>query len=320
MSRDDRIRSTSVVFPLLLIGFGSLMLLWRWLPDFDPFPVLWKYWPLLLILVGAGMFWDRTQRRADPQRAPMFPIGSTIGTLAFLLILAYLLWHGRAYAHHHDWINASSNSGHRDHETQVIDRKDAKAVRMNVRMPAGQLSIQGGAEHLLEGDFFQSAGWSAPTVEYTVEKGIGSLSIEQESESQIVGNSNNTWKLRVSDQVPLELKVDMGAGRGELDFSKTDLTRLEVNIGAGQVNADLTGERGKDLQAEIHGGVGEAIVRLPKNVGVVATVHGGLGSVDVHGLKEEEDGRYVNAAYGKSPNTLRLTVEGGIGHIKLEQE
>jgi hypothetical protein len=48
-------------------------------------------------------------------------------------------------------------------------------------------------------------------------------------------------------------------------------------------------------------------------------VHGGLGSVDVHGLTKEDE-RYVNAAYGKSPQTLRLTVEGGIGQIKLEQE
>ena len=35
---------------------------------------------------------------------------------------------------------------------------------------------------------------------------------------------------------------------------------------------------------------------------------------------EFEDGQYVNAAYGKSPNTLRLNVEGGIGHIRLDQE
>jgi hypothetical protein len=92
-----------------------------------------------------------------------------------------------------------------------------------------------------------------------------------------------------------------------------------VNIGAGQANIDLTGERGKDLEAEIHGGVGEAVLRLPKNVGVVATVHGGLGSIDVRGLKEE-DGQYTNAAYGKAPTTIHLTVEGGIGHIRLEQE
>jgi len=172
----------------------------------------------------------------------------------------------------------------------------------------------------MEADFYQGASWSAPAVDYSVDGGVGSLSISQQSASQIVTNSDNTWKLKVSDEVPLELKVDVGAGRSEMNLSKVDLTRLEVNIGAGQVSVDLTGERGKDLQAEIHGGVGEAIVRLPKNVGVLATVHGGLGSVDVRGLREEEDGRYVNAAYGKSPSTLRLTVEGGIGHILLEQE
>ncbi len=319
MSRDNRVRSSSVVFPLLLIGFGSLMLLWRWLPDFDPWPVLGKYWPLLLILVGAGMFWDRAQRRSDPEGAPAFPVGSTIGTVLFLVIFAFLLWHGHAYARH-DWMNVSIGSGHRGHESEVVDRKDAKAVRMSVQMPAGQLQIEGGAERLMEADFYQDASWPAPSVDYSVEEGVGTLTINQQSAAQLMTNSDNTWKLKVNDEVPLELKVDVGAGRGDLNLSKVDLTRLELNIGAGQANVDLTGERSKDLQAEIHGGVGEAVVRLPKNVGVVATAHGGLGSIDVRGLKEEKDGRYVNAAYGKSPNTIHLTVEGGIGHIRLEQE
>ncbi|MGB7849033.1 MAG: toast rack family protein [Candidatus Acidiferrum sp.] len=319
MSRDDRVRSSSVVFPLLLIGLGTLFLLRRWVPDFYPWPVLWKYWPLLLILVGAGMFWDRSQRRNDPQGAPSFPVGSTIGMVLFLLVLVFLLWHGHAYARH-GWVTGNIGSGHHGHEAEVVDRKDAKAVRMFVHMPAGQLEIQGGAGRLMEAEFFQGAAWLAPSIDYSVEQGVGTLNINQDSASQMMGNSDNTWKLKVSDEVPLELKVDIGAGRSDLNLANVDLTRLEVNIGAGQVNVDLTGERGKDLQAEVHGGVGEAIVRLPKNVGVVATAHGGLGSIDVRGLKEESDGHYVNAAYGKAPSTIHLTVEGGIGHIKLEEE
>jgi hypothetical protein len=318
MSRDGRVRSTSVVFPLLLIGFGVLLLLWRWLPFFDPWPVLWTYWPLLLILVGAGMFWDRAQRRSDPQGAPGFPMGSTLGTMLFLLIMAFLLWHGRAYARH-NWMNVSVGSGAHSHEMQVVDLKGAKAARVVLHMPSGQLSIQGGAAGLMDAEFYQGAAWAAPKVDYQVDNNFGTLTIDQQSASQFVGNSENTWKLKLSNQVPLELEIDVAAGRGDLNLSKIDLTRMQLNVGAGQAIVDLTGERGKDLQAQIHGGVGEAIVRLPKSIGVVATVHGGLGSIDVHGLKEE-DGQYVNAAYGKSPNTLRLTVEGGIGHIKLEQE
>jgi hypothetical protein len=307
-----------VVFPLLLIGFGVLLLLWRWLPFFDPWPVLWTYWPLVLILVGAGMFWDRAQRRSDPQGAPGFPMGSTLGTMLFLLIMAFLLWHGRAYARH-NWMNVSVGSGAHSHEMQVVDLKGAKAARVVLHMPSGQLSIQGGAAGLMDAEFYQGAAWAAPKVDYQVDNNFGTLTIDQQSASQFVGNSENTWKLKLSNQVPLELEIDVAAGRGDLNLSKIDLTRMQLNVGAGQAIVDLTGERGKDLQAQIHGGVGEAIVRLPKSIGVVATVHGGLGSIDVHGLKEE-DGQYVNAAYGKSPNTLRLTVEGGIGHIKLEQE
>ena len=63
----------------------------------------------------------------------------------------------------------------------------------------------------------------------------------------------------------------------------------------------------------------EATIRLPRDVGVVATVHGGLGSIDTHGLKEE-DGQYVNDAYGKSPTTIHLSVNGGIGSIRLQQQ
>ncbi|HTP70464.1 MAG TPA: toast rack family protein [Dongiaceae bacterium] len=319
MSRDDRLRSSSVVFPLLLIGFGVLVLIWREVPHFHPGPILWKYWPLLLVLLGAGMFFDRTRRGNDPQGAPHVPVGTTLGTVAFLIIMAVLLWNHRG-DRHSSWVSASSDSGHRgSRETQVVDRKGAKAARVLVDMPAGELIITGGAEHLLEADFSQGPSWETPSIDYSVEDGTGTLNINQPSSKSFMSNSDNIWKLKLDDEVAIDLKVDMGAGKGDLNLSKLDLTRLQLNIGAGQVNVDLTGERGKDLDASIHGGVGEAIVRLPKNIGVVANVHGGLGSIDVNGLKEE-GGRYVNSVYGKAPNTIRLTVEGGIGHIRLDQE
>jgi hypothetical protein len=311
-----RVRSTSVVFPILLIAFGALMLLWLWHPDFYPWPVLDKYWPLFLILVGAGMLWDRLHRQRDPQSAPNFPIGSTIGTILFLVVLSGLLWRGDAFEHGGGRFVVSAG---RAHESKSIDVQGAKAARVSVQMPFGQLRIQGGTPHLLEADFYHGPAWQTPSVDYFVDSGTGDLTLSQHGGDQFVTNSDNAWNLKLSEGIPLDLEIDQGAGHGDLNLARIDLSHLKVNIGAGQVNVDLTGERGKDLQAELHGGVGEATVRLPKNIGVVAVVHGGMGSIDVRGLKEE-DGQYVNAAYGKSPNTLHLTVEGGIGHIKLEQE
>jgi hypothetical protein len=298
-----------------LIGFGALMLLWRWLPNFYPWGVLGKYWPLLFICIGAGMIWDRTRWQTGSAEPRPFPIGSTIGTIAFLAIMAVLIHRDQSYFPR-SLRNASASS---THETKTVDRGDAKAVHMSVEMPSGELMFEGGGSRLLSADFFQDGSWEVPQVDYSVTNGLGELKIHQEGGNQFVTKSDNTWKLTVDDSTPIQLKVDVGAGRGEFHFARVDLTQLELNIGAGQANVDLTGERSKDLRVAIEGGVGQAVVRLPKNIGVVATVHGGLGSIDVHGLKEE-DGQYVNAAYGKSPNTIHLTVEGGIGQIKLEQE
>jgi len=52
---------------------------------------------------------------------------------------------------------------------------------------------------------------------------------------------------------------------------------------------------------------------------VEARASGGIGSIDVRGLKHDGD-RYTNEAFGKSPATIHLKVEGGIGQIELIEE
>ena len=65
------------------------------------------------------------------------------------------------------------------------------------------------------------------------------------------------------------------------------------------------------------GMAGEVTIFLPADVGVRATVKGGLGEVDAMGLRRDGEG-YMNDAYGRSPTTIRLSVEGGVGGVTLE--
>jgi hypothetical protein len=45
----------------------------------------------------------------------------------------------------------------------------------------------------------------------------------------------------------------------------------------------------------------------------------GLGGVDNGGLKKK-GGYYVNEAYGKTPHSLDITVNGGLGNLQLALE
>jgi hypothetical protein len=209
------------------------------------------------------------------------------------------------------------NAGPPQAESQSVKLGEAKSARVEIDMPAGELSVGGGAKELLEADFSYANPSSRPQVEYTVSAGQGRLTIRQPGSAHGRGSGHNTWDLHLSDKVPLELKVEQGAGRTRLILGGLSLSRLDVEIGAGETVVDLTGDWKNNLTANIEGGVGRATVRLPSEVGVRASAQGGIGAIHVHGLKRDGDA-YVNEAYGKSPITVKVHVEGGVGEINLE--
>jgi len=202
-------------------------------------------------------------------------------------------------------------------ESRTIKLGDATSARVEIEMGAGELSVGPGAQDLLEADFTYAGPGARPKVDYNVSGGQGRVTIRQSGGVQGPRGGSNTWDLHLNNKVPLTLKVEQGAGRSRLVLGGLALSDLEVQIGAGETLVDLGGEWKKDLTAKIEGGVGKATVRLPSQVGVRARAQGGIGAVNVHGLKKDGDA-YVNEAYGKSPVTIRIEIEGGIGEINLE--
>lgn len=317
MAQDYPPRRASLVFPILLIAIGAIILYSNWRPTFDPWPILWTYWPLILIFVGAGKIWDSWQRRKNPDAAAASgsSLGTTVGVCAFVVVLVALLWHGHRF---NRWRGGTVYA--MQHQSRTIDRGDVKNVRVTMDMGAGDISLSGGASHLLEADFDYRSPSGTPRVDYSISGITGDLRISQDDNyDHLRTNGDNHWTLHLANDVPLEIKIDMGAGRGNLRLRDIDVTRLNLDMGVGQVDLDLTGDRKSDLAADIEGGVGEANIRLPKNIGVIVRASGGIGTIDAHGLKHDGD-EYTNEMYGKSPVTIHLRIEGGVGRIVLIEE
>lgn len=314
MPEDSNYRRVSLVLPVILITIGVLFLLHNWRPSFEPWEILWDYWPLILIFVGLGKIYDNFQRDRNPKAASAISVGTTVGVLAFVAVLALLLWHGRGVARRHGLYSSEV-----DHTSQSVDLQGAKSARAHLEMSAGELTVSSDSQHSLDADFRFTHAYDRPRVDYHVTDAVGEIRISQDSHPVRFGNTKNEWNLRFNKNLPLELRVDMGAGQGNLDFRDIPLTRLDLHLGAGEVDVDLTGDRKTDLTAQIEGGVGQANIRLPKRIGVIAEASGGIGSISTHGL-QQNGGSYTNEAYGKSPVTIHLKVSGGIGEIVLTEE
>jgi hypothetical protein len=205
-------------------------------------------------------------------------------------------------------------------ESQSVELGDTESVRVEIEFGAGNLDVTGGAEDLLEADFTYNVDELKPEVVQT-----GSTLIIRQPDitglPDLLGITDYRyeWNLRFNDEVPMDLRVDLGGGTSNLELAGLSLTGLDVNLGAGENTVDLSGDWAQDLDATIDAGAGNITVRLPKDTGVRVKAEAGLGTIEAPGLTKDGD-VYTNAAYGESEVTLRLDLEAGVGRINLELE
>jgi hypothetical protein len=209
--------------------------------------------------------------------------------------------------------------GKMQRESKSVDPKDAQSARAQLKMGAGELNLAGGADQLMEGDFSYNVSEWKPEVSYGVSGDEGKLVVRQGGSegSNLTGEARNEWEIRLNDELPTDLVVQIGAGESNLDLDSLSLMGLKLQMGAGKTTVDLTGDYTKSFDSSIQGGVGEATVELPSEVGVKAKAQGGLGKINAEGLKRVGDS-YVNDAYGESDVTLNVDVKGGVGEINLQ--
>jgi N-terminal domain of toast_rack, DUF2154 len=202
-------------------------------------------------------------------------------------------------------------------ETSVhIDRGNAERANVELDMSAGQLTVRGGADKLIDGRFnFNVPNWE-PKIDQSNNGTHATIKVSQPHNAHLGGDRHYEWDLQLSNQVLLDLAANCGAGQARLNLGDLDLRHVEVHMGAGQVDLDLRGRPKRDYDVEVSGGVGQANVHLPEDVGIYAEAHGGLGSITVTGLDKKGD-HWENNLYDKAKVNVRIKVEGGIGEIRI---
>jgi len=289
---------------LILIVIGVFFLFVKLHPEFDPWPILAHYWPVILIAIGLGKILDALLYRRDPNAPPVARhAGAWIALAVLIIFFGLALWKGRT-------------GNFMRHETQSIELHGAKSVDASIDLPAGTLKLGGGSTKLLDADFLFRESEGKPRINYDVNGDRGNLSLTGEERRLHIGTTHNTWDLRFNDEIPLDLNVQQGAGQSDLRLRDLNLTHLDINVGAGEMQLDLTGPRKSNLDVNLRGGVGSASIYLPKDVGVKVHAYGGIGAISAHDMTKEGDD-YVNSAYGKTPATISLEIQGGVGAVDL---
>jgi len=188
---------------------------------------------------------------------------------------------------------------------------DASPAVVEIEMGGGEFNLTSGGDRLLEG-----------TVRYNVEewkpevtRSQSSLRISQGEQRLAVPNFDvvNEWNLTLGSQ-PVELKINAGAYKGELDFGGAALTRLEINDGASDSTLDFSQPNQSEL-AELSYATGASsvtVLNLSNARARKITFASGAGSYELAFGGDLKLDTSIQISSGASEVRLKLTENANI--------
>jgi hypothetical protein len=179
----------------------------------------------------------------------------------------------------------------------------------------GRLSIDGDAQGLAAGrlTYFEvKPAWSA------VQKGSAiDLVISQGQGERIpAGEGSHSWRLSLTDRVPVDVSIRAGAASADLDFRKVKLRTLDISCGAASLVTRFPEE--PQMRASIRTGAASLEIHVPAAVGLKINNPNSLlsNSLENQGLQRSGNS-YVSKDFGTAKSNLEIDLTTAASSVRI---
>jgi hypothetical protein len=191
----------------------------------------------------------------------------------------------------------------------------ATEARLVLKHGAGVLEVTDGAHpgHLYDGTF---AGGVRQEAQRHGDRLEVTLRHPADPERLFRQSRGLRWTLAVTREVPLDLELQTGAARGQLDLSEVALRRLRVQTGASEVDIRLP-TRGRSA-VQVSAGAAEIRLHVPPGVAATVTNRSALASVVVDQTRFPVWGSgFRSPDYETSDHRVDIELEGGVASFNV---
>jgi hypothetical protein len=315
-------RRGSLVAATWLIGLGLVFLIQQ-VGDFT-----WaQAWPLFVILVGAASFVSRAVRGGfGLLQAPWEFTGPIVWTIIGLVLLQSTtgnLGQGPIELIEEWWpwlavglgawyiVGSVVPRGPGLTEVLAIPLEVATESAVRIRFGAGELATRTAAPgQLVDGSFLGGVTYR--------QSGPGSVELEQDTTHGWPWLDRGfKWTVGLTAEVPLDLRLDVGASRNVLDLRDLRVRSLELHTGASDTRILLPRAAGAtSVRAEA--GAASLVLEVPNGVAARIRTRVVLGSVQVDQSRfPPVSGGYESPDYATAANRVDVDVQGGVGSLRV---
>lgn len=201
--------------------------------------------------------------------------------------------------------------GGRPQERLAVPLAGSPSASVRISFGAGTLMVGTAAPGMLvDGSF------SGGVVQRS--DGAGRIELSQDTTFGLPWiDHGSDWTVGVTGEVPVDIRVESGAARAELDLHAVRLRRLEIQTGASETRVRLPAAAG---MTEVRAETGAAALTLEVPAGVAARIRSrmALGStqVDEGRFPRSADG-YASRDYDGATHRVDIDIQGGVGSVRI---
>lgn len=329
-------RRPALFWPLMLIGTGVILLLYQFeLLRINAWTLLWRYWPVILILVGIDILFGRRSVFGSILRVLFVFAG-----LSAIVAWFFVAQDGDSRAFRLDRPELKRETIEYPlgsvHEARVVLDLGSWSTRVMALVDSSNL-IEGEIESYGQLRFDAAAQGQRATVELS----------ERSTDSGRwlwFDNRDPQWEIALSPDVLLDLELDCGSGSGSFDLEGLQLRDLQVDGGSGSVHLMLPDARKMEIGLDagsgvlelvlpqrgsadvtIDGGSGSLRIELPRGMEARVELESGSGSFSPNGdlrLVDGErsgDGVWETEGYARAENRMEIRILQGSGSVSFDR-
>lgn len=310
---------------LFLITLGVIFLLNNFgLLSWSIWTMLWKFWPVFLILAGLRIILGRSSFA-----------NFLIGIIGFGL-LASLVYSQVAASNPQirsytiskiPQLEKLIGLQKPDTVTKFYSVTDSEFPNMNAK--SIDIAIDTSSYTVKDAT---SSNYLALTATFPKQENEPVLNEQKNNDELNIGvtitHNNNTTlfpDVRSYDLVigkanlPTDLRIHVGTGSGKVELTQTQLKNLGLSIGTGSMQGTITQVSAGTSKWSINVGTGSLNLTVPKDIGIKVDHNVGIGSLSLFGTQTKGNGTYTSPNYFTAANKIDITISVSIGSVTLVQ-
>lgn len=292
-------RHYAPVWGIFLLFLGIVFLLQTLdVLSWELWGTLWRFWPVLLIVIGLGFLLRR------------FNVWLVSGLILVLLFgcLGIAIWQ----------YEPSSPPGEISQSySELLDGLEQAQVEIDFSLGTLRVSrLPSSSLNFVEAD--STARNADMRVDFSRQDSEGKLYLTKEQVSLSFQNEeDNRYQVRLTRNIPLTLDIKSTVSDNELDLSELEVTELRLSVDAGNCKVTMPSST-ETVNAYMEANVANLEVDIPDGVSARIQANTDLGSFDIDGSRFQKQGDYyISEDFDTAQNRIYLEIDSNLSRVQI---